>query len=234
MKKALLVCLVTVCLLGALVSCGSSNSKNASAVNVKDPATLEEQSAYSMGGLIFNSNKEYLGLNENNVNYFIRGMYDAANNKFLYNDEEAQNFISQYSEIVLNKMQTENLEQAEAFLASNKSAEGVVVTDSGLQYKVLTEGSGKAISENDTVDVMYTLSNIDGDVIEEVNSSNGGPVSFSPSQLVPGIKEGLCLMKVGAKYRFWVHPSLGYGDTGAGNIEPNQLLVFDFEVVDVK
>lgn len=233
MKKIAIIGLVVLCFVGTLVSCGSSNAKSAGAVNVKDPETLKEQSAYSMGGLIYNSNKEYLGLDDSNVEYFIRGMYDAAKNSFLYTDEEAQGYITSYSEVVLGNMQTENLEKAEAFLAENKNNQGVQVTDSGLQYQVLTEGTGDKLTENATADVYYTLSDAEGNEIEKVDASNG-PISFSPSQLVPGIKEGLCLMNKGAKYRFWVHPSLGYGEYGTGNIEPNQLLVFDFEIVDIK
>ncbi len=235
MKKSLIIGLVVLCVIAGFSSCNSKSTSDTASgvVNVKDPETLEERSAYSMGGLIYNSNGSYLGLTDSNIGAFLRGMYDASQNKFLYTDDEAQNYITEYSEVVLSKMQTENLEASEAFLASNKSAPGVVETDSGLQYEVLTEGTGPKAGESNTVDVYYKLMNLDGEVLEEVNAENG-PVSFPVNQLVPGVIEGLKLMNVGSKYRFWVKPSLGYGETGAGVIEPNQLLVFEFELIEVK
>lgn len=126
-----------------------------------------------------------------------------------------------------------NLKLGDEFLAVNKLEEGVVETDSGLQYKVLTQGSGtehpKASSK---VNVHYHGTLIDGTVFDS-SVERGEPISFGLNQVISGWTEGVQLMVVGEKVRFYIPASLGYGNRSAGKIPPGSLLIFDVELLAV-
>lgn len=152
--------------------------------------------------------------------------------------EEVKNTIARKMQ---ERQQAERAEQAgkakaegEAFLAENAKREGVKTTASGLQYEVLTEGSGAKPSAEDRVTVHYKGSLING---EEFDSSyaRGQPVTFPLSNVIPGWTEGVQLMAPGAKYKFFIPSALGYGERGAGvKIGPNETLVFEVELISVE
>jgi FKBP-type peptidyl-prolyl cis-trans isomerase len=126
-----------------------------------------------------------------------------------------------------------NLAAAVAFLEENKAREGVVVTESGLQYEVLEAGEGPKPSLEDTVEVHYTGTLVDG---TEFDSSHkrGETVTFGVGQVIAGWTEALQLMPVGSKYKLYIPPELGYGPGGAGQmIGPNAALVFEVELISV-
>lgn len=128
------------------------------------------------------------------------------------------------------------LEKGKAFLEENAAKEGVKVTESGLQYKVLTEGdaAGKSPAATDTVEVHYRGTLIDG---TEFDSSykRGETLSFPLNRVIPGWTEGMQLMKEGAKYQFFIPSHLAYGPQGAGGIiGPNETLIFEVELVKVR
>ena len=116
-----------------------------------------------------------------------------------------------------------------AFLADNADAEGVVSTESGLQYTVLTEGTGPSPTTADVALVGYKGTLLDGTVFDE-NPQAPMPVDG----VVPGFSEGLQKMKKGGKYRLWIPAELGYGDQAAGPIPAGSVLVFDVELHDFK
>ncbi len=123
--------------------------------------------------------------------------------------------------------------ESEAFLAENAKKEGVKVTASGLQYEVLTEGTGKQPVPADTVRVHYTGKLLDGTVFDS-SVERGEPAEFGLSQVIAGWTEGLQLMKTGSKFRFYIPADLAYGDHGAGNsIPPQAALIFDVELLAV-
>ncbi|MBN2712634.1 MAG: FKBP-type peptidyl-prolyl cis-trans isomerase [Planctomycetes bacterium] len=127
----------------------------------------------------------------------------------------------------------ENLTAAEAYLEENKKREGVIVTDSGLQYEVLEAGDGNTPSATGRVTVHYKGTLIDG---TEFDSSygRGQPATFPVNGVIPGWVEALQLMKEGAKYRLHIHPDLAYGPYGAGGvIGPNAALIFDVELLQI-
>lgn len=127
-----------------------------------------------------------------------------------------------------------NKAEGEAFLAGNAGKPGVEVTDSGLQYQVLREGDGPRPSPDDTVRVHYQGSLLDGTTFDS-SYERQQPVVFALPQVVPGWQEGIALMPVGSKYRFWIPSELGYGEKGTpgGPIGPNAVLVFEVELLDI-
>lgn len=126
-----------------------------------------------------------------------------------------------------------NAEEGEAFLAANAEKEGVMVTDSGLQYRVITEGEGASPDPDDRVTVHYRGKLING-VEFDSSYARGEPATFGLNQVIPGWTEGVQLMKEGAKYEFFVPSELAYGEQGRpGPIGPNATLIFEVELLEV-
>lgn len=127
-----------------------------------------------------------------------------------------------------------NAEAGQAFLARHRTEKGVFTTPSGLQYMVLRQGNGQRPRATDTVRVNYHGTLLDGTVFDS-SYERGQPVEFGLDQVIPGWTEGLGLMPVGAKYRFWIPSQLAYGEKGTpgGPIGPNATLVFDVELLAI-
>ena len=125
------------------------------------------------------------------------------------------------------------LKAEQAFLAKNKAAKGVFSTPSGLQYMVLRQGNGARPKPGQKVRVNYEGKLLDGKVFDS-SYERGQPAEFGLSQVIPGWTEGVGLMPVGGKYRFWIPAALSYGEQGAGNdIPPNATLTFDVELLGI-
>ena len=125
----------------------------------------------------------------------------------------------------------ENLAKGNAFLEENKKQEGVKVTESGLQYKVLKEGDGPKPTAEDTVKVHYKGTFIDGETFDS-SYDRGAPAEFKASGLIPGWVEALQMMPVGSKWQLVIPPDLGYGSRG-GRIPANSVLVFEMELIEI-
>lgn len=126
------------------------------------------------------------------------------------------------------------LEKGQAYLTENGARPEVKTTDSGLQYEILTEGTGKSPAATDTVEVHYRGTTIDG---TEFDSSykRGETIEFPLNRVIPGWTEGVQLMKEGAKHRLFIPSELAYGKRGApGAIGPDETLIFDIELIKVK
>ncbi|MGC1451086.1 MAG: FKBP-type peptidyl-prolyl cis-trans isomerase [Candidatus Sulfotelmatobacter sp.] len=177
-----------------------------------------------------------------------RGLKDAMTGaKMLLTDQEAQAALTQLKTEVTQKMQAQQQEQqskaheagttarkaGEEFLAANKSKEGVVTLPSGLQYKILTTGTGPKPTPSDTVTCNYRGTLISG---KEFDSSykRGEPTSFPVGGVIKGWTEALQLMPVGSKWQLFIPADMAYGDRGAGtDIGPGETLIFEVELLSI-
>ncbi len=151
--------------------------------------------------------------------------------KISTNDEPAKQQVSSQPQKSMDS-NTTALDKGNAFLAKNKTEAGVMTTASGLQYKVITEGTGSKPTKNQTVKVNYEGSLIDGTIFDS-SYKRGEPIEFGVTQVIPGWVEGLQLMSVGSTYMFYIPSNLAYGPYGQGPIGPNETLIFKVELLDV-
>lgn len=164
-----------------------------------------------------------------------------AGGKPLLSDDEAKATLKAFSEqrSAATRTQAEaagsrNLAEGKTFLARNKAETGVYTTPSGLQYRVLRQGAGPRPKPGDKVRVHYRGTLLDGTVFDS-SYDRGQPAEFGLDQVIPGWSEGVGMMPVGAKYRFWIPAELAYGSKGTpgGPVGPNATLVFDVELLSI-
>ncbi|MEP6685834.1 MAG: FKBP-type peptidyl-prolyl cis-trans isomerase [Verrucomicrobiota bacterium] len=228
MKRSLIV-LATV----ALALTGFAQDKT----QLKD---TKDKVSYSIGldiGRTFNKQKMDI-----NLEVLQKGLKDGVSGaKALLTEDEVKQTMTAYSKEMQEKQTNANKEAAqknaatgEVFLAENKKKEGIKTTASGLQYKVLKEGTGPTPKVSDSVTTHYRGTLIDG---KEFDSSykRGEPATFPVSGVIKGWTEALQLMKVGSKYQLFVPYALAYGERGAGqDIGPNETLIFEVELLGIK
>lgn len=211
------------------------------------PATLQlktftDTASYVQGMLIYD---QLNSLNEGGVEmikeeYIRLGIEEAAKGQGRIVDEAEQKAIFQefqakiqkHMQMVKEKEAKEAKAAGEAYLAENKSKEGVIVTNSGLQYKILKDGTGENPTTSDKVEVHYEGRLIDGTVFDS-SYRTGNPAQFGVTQVIKGWIEGLQLMKEGAKYQFYIPSDLAYGPGGSRKIPPHSVLVFDVELIKI-
>ncbi|OOG62234.1 peptidylprolyl isomerase [Rhodanobacter sp. B04] len=153
--------------------------------------------------------------------------------------EEAKQVMEPFMAKMQAKYQAEmtalaakNKSEGEAFLAKNKTAPGVKTTASGLQYQVLSQGTGARPGPNDTVEINYTGTLINGQVFDASSQHNPpGPSKIPLSGVIPGFREGLQLMQVGGHYKLFIPSSLAYGSEPQQQMAPNETLIFDVTLV---
>ncbi len=177
-----------------------------------------------------------------NTDIFLKGLKDGiSGGKKLLSDDELRETLAAFSNELaakqadlVKKLGDKNKKDGELFLVKNKKKEGVKTLPSGLQYKVIKEGSGKTPNATDTVTVNYRGTLING---TEFDSSyrRGQAATFPVNGVIPGWTEALQLMKPGAKWQLFIPANLAYGENGAGAlIEPNSTLIFDVELISIQ
>lgn len=176
------------------------------------------------------------------VDAFTAGMKASVKGeKALMTEDEIKTTIQAFGQKLMAKREEEqkavgekNKAASEAFLAANAKKDGVKTTASGLQYKVVTEGKGPKPKADDTVEVNYKGTLIDGTVFDS-SYDRKQSVTFPVNGVIPGWTEALQLMPVGSKFDLYIPSDLAYGPGGTGGvIGPNQALVFEVELLDIK
>jgi len=224
----------------------AATSKPAASVTLK---TQGDSISYSIGQNIYSNLKD--PMIQLNLNVLIEALKDASNSKSVLTQEKigevltALNAKMQERQIAMQKEEEEkkkaemapliekNKKEGEAFLAENKKKEGVITTESGLQYKVITKGTGPLPKATDKVKVHYKGTLLDGKVFDSSYDRNE-PAEFPLNQVIKGWTEGLQLMPVGSKYEFFIPYDLGYGEMGRGEmIPPATVLIFEVELLDI-
>ena len=219
------------CLVSALSGCAS--------VPEAELESFEGKSSYAVG--IDIGRELHRTAVEFDLASLTRGIYDVLDERDLQlTDEEMAEVLrelaakSQLAQAQRREeLMQQNKEAGEAFLAANGEKEGVITTASGLQYQVLTEGTGPKPAATDRVSVNYRGSLIDGTEFDS-SERRGGPATFVVNQVIAGWTEALQLMSVGSKYRFAIPSELAYGESGSGPvIGPNATLIFEVELLEI-
>ncbi|MGK9475224.1 FKBP-type peptidyl-prolyl cis-trans isomerase [Melioribacter sp. OK-6-Me] len=201
--------------------------------------TAEDSISYSVGQSIGKNISDP----QLNINYEVlyHGLKDQSEGKSLLTESQIQTMMIRLNQKLIamrnariDEQKVKNKKAADEFLTENKNKEGVVTLPSGLQYKVLVKGDGPSPKENSIVKVHYKGTTIDGKVFDS-SYDRGEPAEFELNRVIKGWTEALQLMHVGDKWVLYIPPELGYGETGAGEvIEPNSLLIFEVELLEVK
>ncbi|MBO4388721.1 MAG: FKBP-type peptidyl-prolyl cis-trans isomerase [Spirochaetales bacterium] len=236
MKRVLVIALIF-CTGFCLLASAADTSALAAMAALPAPTDLDSQFSYVYGLLVIQSIlQSYPDLD---IAYWGKGIYDALNGEMFFTTAQMQQILTDYQMMTLEanaeaqrKLAQENLKLAEDFLKINKTQQGVYETASGLQYQILREGTGEKPGPNSNVRVDYELTLLDGSVIDS-SYNRKVPSDFNLNAVITGFSEGLQLMKVGSKFRFFIHPKLGYGESGSSAIEPNTLLIFEVELLAI-
>jgi len=218
----------------------------ASLVRAEDKPALQDEKAkvsYAIGMSIGSSWKRF-GLEPDQValDQVQQGISDSLRGtNTLLTEQQAQELLRAFDQQQRAKRQEKQRQEAEknrkageAFLAENKTRPGVVTLPSGLQYKVLKDGSGDSPKATDTVTVNYRGTLIDGTEFDSSAKRGNQPVAFSVSGVVKGWTEALQLMKPGAKWQLFIPADLAYGDNARPGIPPGSTLIFELELVSIQ
>ena len=231
MKKQIFTLSAAVMLLSAAVSCKQQSTE------ISSKATLNNE---------LDTVSYILGLNlgsqlaqdfsEINLQPFMSGVKKAleSDSAWGFTREQCTNIFRSYLTKKVEKIAAANIKAADDFLAENKTKEGVVTTASGLQYKVITPGDGKQFpAAEDQVECLYRGTLLNGNQFDGTDLRGNQPARFRVDGVIKGWTEMLQLMSLGEKVQVWIHPSLGYGAMDNGAIEPNSLLIFEMELVQI-
>ena len=193
----------------------------------------KERTSYALG-VNFGSNLKTQGV-EVNLDTLRKGIEDAiAGNPQLNETELRDTFTNLRAQIQAHAAEKGKANKAagDKWLAENKTKQGVLTTASGLQYKIISDGTGESPKAGDDVQVKYTGRLIDGTVFDSTDKRGGEPARFKVGQVIPGWTEALQLMKKGSKWELYIPSQLAYGERATGSIPQNSTLIFEVELVD--
>jgi FKBP-type peptidyl-prolyl cis-trans isomerase FklB len=194
--------------------------------------TTLDSLSYAIGVLDGNFFKMQ-GVSQCNENLIGTGFNDALNNRPAMSPQVADQLIRRELQNLTRKKIQPNIEQGKKFLEENRKKAGIVQTASGLQYEVIKQGSGPRPSDSNVVKIHYVGTLINGKQFES-SRDRGEPITYPLAQFIPGWIEGLQLMPVGSRYKFYIPYQLGYGEQGSGETIPGgSTLIFDVELLEI-
>jgi len=224
--------LITICVMAAMIGLLSTCEDNAATPTfpTAEIETTNDSLSYAWGVQLAEALKQRT--NDLDPDVVAAAVKEALEEKAQMSLEECQQVVTIISTRESQKALIENAKEGEAFLADNANKPGVITTPSGLQYKMLTEGTGESPTASNTVTVHYTGTFLDG---EEFDSSVGGdPIEFPLNRVIRGWTEGVQLMKPGGKIKLFVPSDIAYGPQGRPGIPPNATLIFEIELLSFK
>ncbi|MDR2478738.1 MAG: FKBP-type peptidyl-prolyl cis-trans isomerase [Treponema sp.] len=229
MKHILPLTLLAVCL-AAFLGCNGKTTSGSSTAAAEE--TFNKDASYALGMNIGSSLK--MDEIHPNMDEFLKGINDSLNNSNLrFTQEQAQQILQETFTTMMEQRDSGKKQEEIDYLAENSKKPGISITASGLQYEVITEGSGPKPSAADTVRVQYEGTLTNGTVFDS-SYSRGEPAEFPLGGVIPGWTEGLQLMNTGSKYRFYIPSDIGYGAQGAGQmIPPYATLIFEVELLSI-
>jgi FKBP-type peptidyl-prolyl cis-trans isomerase len=195
--------------------------------------TMEDSASYAVGISVANFYKQ-MGVKKLNTSIVSKAINDLlSGKKALMDDATANTLMNAYITRLQQQKSIPTIKAGEKFLAENKNKPGVKVTASGLQYEVITEGSGEKPTAADSVTCHYRGTFLDGKTFD-ASYDRGEPITFSLGGVIKGWTEGLQLMGVGSKYKFYVPYQLAYGPSDYMSIPGGSMLTFEVELLAVK
>lgn len=231
MKRIVILIIAASAVISALSSCAGTTYKKGDRMPETTSAQIDTVS-YALG-MYYGKMLTSTSFGEINLKQLRKGFQDVLDEKETMLDEKDLGLIIQsYIRSRMTYEAERSLAEGTEFLAANKEKEGVVETESGLQYKIEVEGEGLAPEATDTVEVNYEGRLIDGTVFDS-SYENGESVKFPLNRVIKGWTEGLTYVKEGGKIQLYVPADLAYGQRGTGPIPGNSTLIFDIELVKV-
>lgn len=212
----------------------AQNTKEITSVPLKLTSPIDSAS-YAMG-LNIGSDFKKSGLDTLlKVDLVFKGLQDAFQESGIFTEEEYNEILNAFFYSISEKRAKMLTKLGEEILAENRSKPNIIITPSGLQYEVIYEGKGEKPKAKNVVIVHYTGYHADGEVFES-SFDNGFPGEYSLKSVIPGWLEGLQLMSKGSKYIFYIPAELAYGSYGMldGGIAPDEMLIFEIELIDFK
>jgi FKBP-type peptidyl-prolyl cis-trans isomerase FklB len=233
---------LSLALVGGLAATAQTKSATAKKPAVKPAAktaavpalkTLNDSASYAVGVSVANFYRQQ-GLTRLNSSMVAKAINDVtANKKTLLSDMEANDVMMRYINQAQEAKAAPNIKAGEAFLATNKAKAGVKTTASGLQYEIVTQGTGPTPTAEDSVVCHYRGTLIDGTEVDN-SYKRGEPVTFAVGGVIKGWTEALQLMPVGSKYKLYIPQELAYGTGDRGPIPAGSVLLFDLELLQIK
>ena len=212
-------------------SCNSTSERK----SISNLSTFEDSTSYALGADL----GENLKRQQIEIDYdiFLAGLIDGMETEMVrFDQKQRREIMASLQKNIRDKAKLEgdsNLKIADEFLEKNKKSNSEVKeTPTGLQYRILKEGTGSSPSSTDKVRVHYVGKLLDGTVFDS-SVERGEPSEFGLNQVIRGWTEGLQLMKQGAKYEFFIHPKIAYGSRPRPKIPGNSLLIFEVELLDI-
>ncbi|MFT4521956.1 MAG: FKBP-type peptidyl-prolyl cis-trans isomerase [Bacteroidia bacterium] len=217
----------------ALVMLGACKSDSNSASNAELKTNVDSLS-YALGYYLVTQNTErgWDTLNGAVIQRAFTDFYTKGDSAMLFTIEEASTILQSYSADIQQVEMTKMYEEGVKYLEQNQTKEGVVTLPSGLQYRIIQEGTGATPFATSEVICHYTGRFIDGKIFD--SSVGGEPITFKVGGVIPGWTEALQLMKEGGKYELFIPSNLAYGPRGREGIPPNSALTFEIELIKVK